>query len=208
MSNYAHTERSALADLFDEVGPDAPTLCGTWTTADLAAHLVARERRPDGAIGILVAPFSRHAERVRLGIRNGRRWPDLVETVRSGPPLPLRPLDATINTVEYFVHHEDVRRVPGIDWHPRSLDPAEEAILWSRLGLMGRFLWRGSPVGVDLVSANHGQTQAKKGDDTVTLSGPPSELLLFAFGRQAQARVGLEGDKVSVERLTSASLGL
>ena len=40
----------ALCDLFEEVGPDAPTLCGDWTTRDLAAHLVMRERRPDDVI--------------------------------------------------------------------------------------------------------------------------------------------------------------
>ncbi len=41
-------ERAELCDLFDELGPDAPTLCGDWTTADLAAHLVVRERNPLG----------------------------------------------------------------------------------------------------------------------------------------------------------------
>ena len=35
----ARAERAALADLMLEVGPDAPTLCGTWTTRDLAARL-------------------------------------------------------------------------------------------------------------------------------------------------------------------------
>ena len=36
-------ERMGLCDLFVELGPDAPTLCEGWTTADLAAHLVLRE---------------------------------------------------------------------------------------------------------------------------------------------------------------------
>ena len=43
---WAQSERHALCDLMDEVGPDAPTLCGGWTAAHLAAHLVVRERRP------------------------------------------------------------------------------------------------------------------------------------------------------------------
>ena len=46
MTRYAFAERLALADLMAEVGPDAPTLCGGWTTRDLAAHLLLRERRP------------------------------------------------------------------------------------------------------------------------------------------------------------------
>ena len=207
MTNYAQTERHALANLFDEVGPDAPTLCGEWTTADLAAHLVVRERRPDGAVGILASPLAAYAEKVRLGARDGNRWPDLVNKVRNGPPVFLKPLDAPVNTVEYLVHHEDVRRA-GPAWEPRVLDAAEEAVLWSRLGLMGRILLRRAPVGVELVSPGHGRSRPKAGDVSVTVTGPPSELLLFAFGRQAQSRVSLDGDEVSVERLRTASLGL
>jgi len=37
-------ERAQLSDLFDELGPEAPTLLAPWTTRDLAAHLVLRER--------------------------------------------------------------------------------------------------------------------------------------------------------------------
>ncbi|MDQ2728406.1 MAG: TIGR03085 family metal-binding protein [Actinomycetota bacterium] len=207
MINYAQTERRALADLFDKVGPDAPTLCGEWTTADLAAHLVVRERRPDGAVGILVPPLSAYADKVRVGTRNANRWPDLVNKVRTGPPALLKPVDATVNTVEYLVHHEDVRRA-GADWEPRLLDSGEEAVLWARLGLLGRVLLRGAPVGVELVSPGHGRSRPKAGDVSVTVTGPPSELVLFAFGRQAQARVSLDGDGMSVERLRTAPLGL
>jgi uncharacterized protein (TIGR03085 family) len=207
MTNYAQTERHALADLFDKVGPDAPTLCGEWTTADLAAHLVVRERRPDGAVGILAPPLSGYAEKVRLGTRDANRWADLVNKVRNGPPLLLKPLDAPVNTVEYLVHHEDVRRA-GAGWEPRILDAGEEAVLWSRLGLMAKVLLRRAPVGVELVSPGHGRSRPKAGDTSVTVTGPPSELVLFAFGRQDQARVSLDGDELSVERLRTASLGL
>ena len=62
----AATERNALADLFLERGPDEPTLCGDWTTNDLLAHLVIRERRPDVA-GRRAMPSTSYvaAERVR-----------------------------------------------------------------------------------------------------------------------------------------------
>lgn len=208
MTNYAQFERRALADLFDAVGPEAPTLCGSWTTADLAAHLVVRERRPDGAVGILVPPFAGWAERVRLGARDSRAWPKLVDQVRSGPPRALRPLDAPVNTVEYYVHHEDVRRADGDDWEPRTLEPEEERAIWSRLGLLGRALGRRSPVGVELTAPGHGRSTLHQGRPTVGVTGPPSELVLFAFGRQAHARVDLDGDDVSVERLRQAPLGL
>ncbi len=207
MTNYAQTERHALADLFDKVGPDAPTLCAGWTSADLAAHLVVRERRPDGAVGILAPPLSAYAEKVRRRTRDANRWPDLVSKVRNGPPVLLRPLDATVNTVEFLVHHEDVRRA-GAAGEPRVLDAGEEAVLWSRLGLLGRVLFRGSPVGVELVSPGHGRCRPRAGDVSVVVTGPPSELVLFAFGRQTRSRVSLDGDELSVERLRSASLGL
>lgn len=63
MTNPARSERHALCDLFMEVGPDAPTLCGEWTTRDLAAHLVVRESRPDAAAGILLKAAASHGDR-------------------------------------------------------------------------------------------------------------------------------------------------
>ena len=47
-------ERHELSDLLDQLGPDQPTLCEGWTTADLAAHLVVRERDPRSGPGILL----------------------------------------------------------------------------------------------------------------------------------------------------------
>lgn len=209
MSSHARTERQALADLFMEVGPDAPTLCEGWTTADLAAHLVLRERRPDAAAGILVKPLSGYTDRVQRSVRDGRPWADLVDTVRNGPPFPLslNPLDETVNTVEYFVHLEDVRRAqPG--WEPRRLDPGLEQALWSRLKMMARALLRRSPVGVTLRAPGFGEVEARAGDPRVTVTGAPGELVLFAFGRQAAARVDTEGDPDACARLRQAQLGL
>ena len=45
--SLAQQERQTLCDLMIDAVPDAPTLCEGWRTADLAAHLVVRERRPD-----------------------------------------------------------------------------------------------------------------------------------------------------------------
>ena len=42
MTSLARRERLALADLAEQLGPDAPTLCGDWSTRDLLAHLVVR----------------------------------------------------------------------------------------------------------------------------------------------------------------------
>ena len=56
MSSIAQYERNALSALLEELGPDAPTLCAGWTTRELAAHLVSRERRGDAALGIAFKP--------------------------------------------------------------------------------------------------------------------------------------------------------
>ena len=55
----AQQERAALVTTMRGVGPDQPTLCGDWTTRDLAAHLVIRERRLDAAPGILMPDVRR-----------------------------------------------------------------------------------------------------------------------------------------------------
>ena len=88
MARYAQQERRALAELFARVGPDAPTLCEGWTTADLAAHLVVRERRPDAGPGIVVPMLAGYTDKVQRGVRDGHTWTQLVDKVRSGPPFP------------------------------------------------------------------------------------------------------------------------
>ena len=76
MSAYAQQERHALADLLDEVGPDAPTLCAGWRSGDLAAHLVVRERRPHAAPGPPLPahePFASLLDELPLRRQNGVR---------------------------------------------------------------------------------------------------------------------------------------
>ena len=152
MTTLAVHERQELSDLLDRVGPDAPTLCEDWTTRDLAAHLVLREGRPDAAVGILLPPLAGYTARVQRGVAR-RSWPELVEQVRSGPPrwslMRLSSMAEKINGVEFFVHHEDVRRARP-DWAPRSADPHRSSHLWQMLVRMGRMCYRKSPVGVVL----------------------------------------------------------
>ena len=78
---YARDERLALCVLLDESGPQAPTLCEGWLTADLAAHLVLRERRPDAALGILGGPLAGYTDRVRRGMTARTPYPLLVEAI-------------------------------------------------------------------------------------------------------------------------------
>jgi uncharacterized protein (TIGR03085 family) len=193
--SYAREERTALADLMDELGPEAPTLCGDWTTYDLAAHLVARERRLDSAPGIVLPFLSGWTERVRRGLRAQHTYAELVELVRSGPPgwspFSLRAIDDSTNTQEFYVHHEDVRRARE-DWGPRAVPSGLEKTLWNRLRATGRLAVRSSPCGLTLVTPDDRRAVILARRPMVTLSGPPSELVLFCLGRQAVARVDVD----------------
>ncbi len=192
-------ERAALCDLLTELGPDEPTLCTGWRTRDLAAHLVVRERRPDAAAGILLAPFSAYTKRVQDGYAR-RPWAELVELVRSGPPA-LSPtripvVDKLVNSVEMYVHHEDVRRAQP-DWKPRDPDPARDAVTWAGLSRAARMTLRHSTVGVVLRRPDGTEVVAKRGPNTVIVTGEPGELLLFAFGRD-EVRVDFEGEQSAI----------
>ena len=213
MPTPARAERERLCDLFLEVGPDAPTLCGDWTTRDLAAHLVVRERRPDGAIGILAKPFAGYAEKVRTH-EAARDYDSLVERVRTGPPLlsPMRPgpIERLVNTFEYFVHHEDVRRASGT-WTGRELDDELTRDLLRLFPRSAKMLARKSPAGLVFVPDGADAIVVKKpaaDGHSVTVSGPIGELVLFMYGRQAHALVDLAGPDDSIEAVRTASFGV
>src|ERR1700728_3524747 len=106
--SLAQQERMNLCDLFHVLGPEAPTLCEGWSTADLAAHLVVRERRADSGPGLVWPPLAGYTDKVRRAVRDRTPWEKLVEKVRDGPPLLLRPFVEPMNTVEFFIHIEDV----------------------------------------------------------------------------------------------------
>jgi uncharacterized protein (TIGR03085 family) len=192
MTSLAQSERAALSDLFDEMGPDAPTLCGGWLTRDLAAHLVLRERRPDAVAGIVSRRFEAHTEAVQQRLASGP-WPQLVDKVRHRSPLLVGPLDKTFNTTEFFAHHEDVRRAAPA-WEPRPYDEHLERAMWRVLRSRGRAFFRRSPVGVLLVLPDGTSHVASDGQPSVTLTGPASELMLYAFGRKDHARIEISGD--------------
>ncbi|MFJ9419480.1 TIGR03085 family metal-binding protein [Streptomyces sp. NPDC101227] len=206
MSTHAKRERLLLADLLESAGPEAPTLCENWTARDLAAHVVVRERRADAAGGILLKPLAARLERVQAEFA-AKPYEELIQLIRSGPPrmspFALKPIDEASNTVEFFVHAEDVRRAQP-DWSPRELDPVFSDALWSRVEKMARVLGRKAPVGLVLRRPDGQTAVAHRGAPVVTVTGEPGELTMFVFGRQAAARVEMEGDKEAVDRLRTA----
>ncbi len=210
-SQHARQERRDLAELLLQTGPDAPTLCDGWSTTDLAAHLVLRESRPDAAAGILITPLAGWTDRVQDSIAS-QPYPELVRKVRTGPPrlsvFSLPGVDGAANLVEFYVHHEDVRRGSG-DWQVRSLPDALTDALWGRLTVMSRLLFRKVPVGVLLERTDgDGATHtAHQGPDAVTLRGTAGELLMRAYGRTA-VDVEVIGTPGAEAAFASASLGV
>jgi uncharacterized protein (TIGR03085 family) len=211
--SYARDERVALCALLADVGPDQPTLCDGWQTADLAAHLVLRERRPDASVGIIGGPLARYTRRVQAGIAERTPYPKLIELIRTGPPR-LSPMgvpgaDERINVVEFFVHHEDVRRGQP-DWQPRQLDPGLSEVLWRRIGV-AKLLLRKAPVGVELVRDDAAQAggrvriTAKARTPVVTITGTPAELTMWVMGRTGAARVRLDGNDADIAALRASS---
>ncbi|MFF3347831.1 TIGR03085 family metal-binding protein [Streptomyces sp. NPDC002779] len=203
MSTFAKRERLLLADLLEAEGPEAPTLCEGWTTRDLAAHVVVRERRPDAAGGILIKPLAARLDRVMAEFTD-KPYEELIQLIRTGPPrfspFSLKQVEEMSSTVEFYVHTEDVRRArPG--WTPRELDPVFQDALWSRLERTARLLGRSTPTGLVLRRPDGQTAVAQRGTPVVTATGQPSELLLFLYGRLNVAEVELEGEKAAITKL-------
>jgi uncharacterized protein (TIGR03085 family) len=215
----AQDERHALCDLLADAGPDQPTLCAGWRTADLAAHLVLRERRPDAGAGVMGGPVAGYTRRVQARIGRRHSYAQLIELIRTGPPrlslFGLPGADDKLNLVEYFVHHEDVRRARP-DWQPRKIDAELAEVLWDRLSL-ARLMLRKAPVGVELVRADagratsavprsgHGRVRitARARTPVVTVTGDPVELTLWTMGRTGVADVQMDGADTDMAALRS-----
>jgi uncharacterized protein (TIGR03085 family) len=122
--------------------------------------------------------------------------------------------DERLNLVEYFVHHEDVRRAQP-DWQPRAISGELAGLLWDRLRL-ARLMLRKAPVGVELArSAAAGEASpsgnarvritAKASTPVVTVSGDPAELTLWTMGRTSVAHVQMEGNDSDIAALQATS---
>jgi uncharacterized protein (TIGR03085 family) len=205
-------ERLELCDLFDELGPSVPTLIDGWTAHDLAAHLVLREHDlVAGPCLVLPGPFERFAERRRAGLAQHKDFTWLVTRIRAGPPVGFFRIGwvrTLANLNEFFVHHEDVRRANGQG--PRGLTPTMDAALWRNVRRGGRYLSRRlRACGLELQWAGTNEiVTVQSGEPAARLSGPPGELLLYVFGRQAAAQVEVSGPPEAVAAVHQTHFGM
>jgi uncharacterized protein (TIGR03085 family) len=209
MTGLARSERAALTELLERVGPDHPTLCEGWQSRDLLNHLLMRERRPDSAAGLVFAPLAGWTTRVTSKYA-ALPWGRRLHLLRTGPPgwspLGWGRLDELANGAEFFIHHEDVRRgAPG--WQPRDLDPPTRAAVVAALPRSGLGL-RKVAAGVTAVLPEGSTIPLRKGHDRLVaeVHGEPGEIMLWASGRSA-VQVRLGGDEAAVAALRAAGLG-
>src|SRR5205085_1359509 len=160
---------------------------------------------PDAAPGVLpLGPLSAYTERVMASALRVHGYADLVEQVRTPPRwLDALHLDDAVNTVEFFVHTEDVRRANGQE--PRPTDDRFERWIWRRFRRQARLMFRRVAADVRLLPDVGDPVKVGKGGPAVEVRGLPSEILLLAYNRKEQAKVTVAGDR---DALMSARLGL
>ena len=202
-------ERTKLCQLLTELGPDAPTLCEGWATADLAAHLVIRENDLRSGPGLVVERFAPFTHRLQDRAK-AKGYARNVAKLESGPPpLPWKVpgLRDLLNLNEWFVHHEDVRRANGMK-RREDRDDLDDA-LWSLTQRLVKLTARRlGEFGLVLVRADGTQHVAKAASRSVELRGEPSEIALYLAGRRTAADVSFDGDADAIAALQTAQLGV
>ncbi|MBM6591228.1 TIGR03085 family metal-binding protein [Brevibacterium sp. RIT 803] len=200
MTNLARTERLRLVDTAHRAGEDAPTLCEGWTTRDLATHLVIRERHPAAALGIFMPKFEGKREEQEHAYAS-MPYSHLLGLVASPPrwtPGGWPGVESVMNTAEYVVHHEDIRRA-AIEWIPRRLSLPENRAVWAacRTALLpfvakaeGRVEISSPGFGQRSAGRQSGGSNGRAGG--ITITGEPVEILLYLMGRERRALVDVK----------------
>ena len=159
-------------------------------------------RNPLVGAGVAVPMFSGMTAKAQAKAA-AQRFPTLVEQVRVGPPkgsMMRKPkMDGTINTIEFFVHHEDVRRAqPG--WAPRVLSPEFSEDLWGRTAQFAKRLVGKCSVGVIAQHTDGRTVTLHEGPTPVTIVGEPSEVLMYLY-RRDNAQVTVKGEPAAVKAM-------
>lgn len=191
-------ERLAFAETLRAVGPDAPTLAGSWTAHDVAAHVASLDRlggvptflgRTIVTKGLRLNDVAgRFADRGMRGTkRRGFEW--ALEHLEQRPPeLLLRNSVALVGLFEVFVHHEDVRRANPVV-QPRVVpDELAEVVLWL-LRYHRRLLEN-----VRLVIRTPAGECAEGTGTQVIVEGPVAEVVLWLAGRRDASHAEANGE--------------
>ena len=205
------SERTALCDLFVELGPDAPTLCEGWTTSDLAVHLITCEAHPHTSLGVplgnrvpaLRRYFDRMVDKERAG-----GWDALVDRVRRGPAYgPTANAWVRGNMMLPRMPRPPRGRAAGQRDGARTDVPELQEAAWDKVSSFAkRMLAVTPPHGLDVVHPDGRSRRIRDGSPIVRLTGEPIEQLLYVFGRTSVAQVELVGEASAVRVRNSAGL--
>ena len=200
--SLASRQRESLCDLMSELGPLAPTRCDGWNVGDLAAHLWIREHKLASLPGIGSKRFAELTGRIQVEALHLKGFPALVRELRR-PGWVMRPLDGIVNAVEFFIHHEDVLRANGRTQHLTERDQAELLRTARVLAFRAQRAWGGQLILVPTVGE---VIRYGRGNRPLRLAGPPSELLLFLTGRDADIDITAEPETVEEFRKAVGNL--
>jgi uncharacterized protein (TIGR03085 family) len=179
-------------DALGAAKPDAATLCSGWSCYDLAVHLWLIKRDPMAWPGTAVRALGSVTQRRAERIRRRWRYPELVDRLRAEPgAIACMPLDRWEDhrhaLGEYYVHTQDVAR-PNKLAQPAPDDALQEA-LWLRTRTAAQILRHRLPPGLVLQHNDGRHAVIGRKRSTIVVTGPPSELICWIYGRQSVAEV-------------------
>ncbi|MGI9017100.1 MAG: maleylpyruvate isomerase family mycothiol-dependent enzyme [Euzebya sp.] len=220
-----HRQRTILCDLLDSLTDQqwsAETLCRGWDAGDIAAHMLVREHEPWASAGLLLPALNgMHTARMVKWKKEGRE--SLARQLREGPPwLATIGIIGDVQVGEDYIHAEDVRRGgardhmegSGADLTPDDGTGDDQILrsLWKAVARFSLQTFGGIKAnGVIALSDGVKSKAYRVGGrlprpaghaapaETVTVTGPVGELLLFVTGRRV-TDVHLEGN----DRLAAA----
>jgi uncharacterized protein (TIGR03085 family) len=170
----------------------ATTLCVGWSAHDLAIHLWLIKRDPTAWPGMVVPLLAPLTHRRAQRIRHRWRYEELLDRLRStSGSIACMPLDRWEDhrhaIGEYYVHTQDVARPHHID-QPAPDDALQEA-LWLRARTAARIMRRRLPAGLVLEHSDGRRAVIGQAGPPMMVSGPPSELICWVYGRRSVAAV-------------------
>lgn len=180
-------------------------------------HLYLRENKPLAAAGIVVPGLGFALRKAKKVAEASYSFDEIVEKVRNGPagaanPLKIPAVDRWVNTVEFFIHHEDLRRAANRQIGPRALAASFDDYLWEQVKHVATLRLRRFRYGVIVQRLrNHlacdQSVVVSTGPDPVTVTGEAGEVMMWLFGRDA-CEVDFAGHEQSRAKLAAFKLAV
>src|SRR5699024_122017 len=108
-------------------------------------------------------------------------------------PSALPGIGTAMNTTEFLVHHEDIRRA-ALEWVPRRLSEAENRTVWAqtRVALLPFAAKAHGPLRLSAPGSGTRTAGSRRNKDSaITITGERLALLLYRVGREAHALVSV-----------------